>query len=1281
MIRHRRVVFAVVLLFATGHAVSQPPVPEPANLRGDSAQTGKRLIEANQKLAAGQTADAIDALQRVLDEAGDDLVTTDGKQFVPARRVAHQILARLPADALKGYQDRIDDPARKLLDAAKKTRDPAPLWQLLDRYFVSRPADEGSLLLGDLLFDRGEFRTAERVWRRLLPDAGADVIYPNSKTDPAAVRARLILAAIFEGETERAKKELTAFKAKHPGAKGAFAGKDGPYADALQAFLDHPPELRPSANAGTDWPTFGGGPDRSGRVGVRVSAYQPARPTWEKTLPSPTWRHENAASPPVNPPLGHPVIANGQVFVTDGQRVSGFDLVTGNRTADWSPAPTGLAAAQKAPGPCPSLTAAGDRLYVRVGPPLVHAPEPPKPGRTPEETFIVCLVPNRDKERELKQLWQLRPPAGEGKPPIAWEGAPLVAGRRLWAAYAKFEGGRVVHGIACYDPADATSSPPRLAWVADVCDSPLSTVGDGRPRQELVTLAGRNVVFCSNAGAVVALDSLTGRRAWAFRYPRARKSDAARSPDPSPAVACDGRVFVAPADAERVYALDPETGELLWESGPTEGAHILGVAAAKLIVAVAGPVRGLRGLNVETGSYSDGGWAVHNPGSPLSYGRGFVTDDLVVWPTRFGLFFLRPHKGGECIWTPHAGSQARYFGNVVYADGVMIVVTPTQVLGYVLDTRQFGGINERGERDRVRMKFEDLAAKAEALLAAGEVATAREPLLTIARGDFPVPLRAWAAARLLLLTSKTDDEAKLPADLQAVLRAELRAEWLLPPDGIPTTLGTLLDRHLGRQPPRRFIPTAPPVAAERNPEDSPTLAADAEIDRTLRLKSTSAPLRWLPGTDTPPKRLFFTSADELLTVSLGEGTECRHIATDRFTHAADIPEGFVAAGPLAVAIYAAGREPVWVFRVPTTEPLPSRPGELRIYSDEAPPTAELSAFRLTGSWLVARLGERHLIALDLKGRRVAWVLGTDGSPGFRPHTFPDAPRFGSEFFATGKRIVVQLSDGRRWSVRADNGELLDIPASDYPTAKAWWVLPPAEVEANRLAVSDGPGLVRMLNLVTGRVVWTHQEERESSLTGEPPQVRAWGASILIALRRNHGVELDRLDMGDGRSAWTSLGPAFLDADRVDLSAADADAERVYVPAGKTLAAFVLKDGKPAWEAELPDTHGVGEWVVKAGRKCVIVYPEAAIPREPVADVFGRLVRSFRSDPEAWRLPALGARLYDAWVARSVPVLLFDPETGKRLAKFDIPAAGPAVTACFVRDVAVVATGDRVCWLK
>lgn len=1272
-------------------APGQPPNPEPSNLRGDSAQTRKRLTEAEQKLTAGQAADAADALQRVLDDASDDLVSIDGKHFRSARWVAHRILTRLPAETLKGYRDRVEDPARNLLDAGKKARDPAPLWTLIDRYFVSRPADEGSLLLGDLLFERGEFRTADRVWRRLLPDAGADVVYPGSNADAAAVRARLILAAVFLGETERAKTELAAFRQKHPDAKGVFAGKDGPYADALQAYLDAPPKNPPAANGGRDWPTFGGAPDRVGRSGVRLPTYWPAgRPTWPKELDNPQLltghRHGEAATlPPERPPFGHPVIANGRVFVTDGSGLYGFDLRAGapltmpNRIAPWVPPPHDQKKDKTPPDPSPSLTAVGDRVYVRAGPPFLRPPEAGKGDRA-DETAIVCLGPGEVKD--LNELWRLRPP-GDGKIPTAWEGAPLVAGRRMWAAFARFEGGRVVHGLACYDPADAGPAPP-VAWTTEVCDSPLTTGGDPRVRQELLTLAGRNVVLCSNAGTVAAVDAVTGRRAWGFRYPRGRRADAHRSPDSSPAVYCDGRVYVAPIDADHVYALDAETGHIVWESGQTDGAQILGVAAGKLIVSVVGPVGGLRGLGLANGSHREPyGWVIHNAGGPLSYGRGFVTDELVVWPTRAGLFFVRPEDGRNAgrgaLLNPLGGSHAQFFGHLAFADGVLVVVTPTQVWGYVTDAKRFGVPDGFSVRDPVQAKFEELTDRAERSLADGDAAAARALLLAALGGEFPPPLRAWAAARLLMLVPRIDGEEKLPNDLLAALTPELRTEWVVAPDGIPATLDTLVRHHSGREPmAREPLPISPPVD-ERKPIP-PNLAADAEISRTMRLPLGTAPLRWMQGMEKPPTRVFLTKADELVALPLAGGAESRFAAIDGFTHAAEVRDGFIATGRFAVALYAAGRTPVWVFRVPLTDPLPIRAGEARVRTGESHSPPQLSAFRLTGSWLVACLGKHHLIAFDLRGRRVAWVLGSNGRQGFSPFGFPGAVRFGAEFLASGRLIVAQLSDGRRWFIRVETGKVLDSPVFDQPTSPVWWNLPPAEVEPNRLVVADGPGIVRLLDLPSGRVKWTHEATGEASLAGDPPQVKAWGGKLVLAVRRNHGVELDRLDPSDGKSVWPD-GPAFLDADRVNFRHADSDADRVYAPAGRTLVAVSLADGKPAWEAELPDTFGAGGWVVRAGKNCVIAYPEVALPREPVGDVFARVARSFARNPRAARLPGLGFGAYDAWVKRSVPVLLFDPETGKRLARHDIPATGPAVTAWFERDVAMVATGDRVVWLR
>ena len=1291
--RHAVAIAALTLLTATA-ARGQPAAPDPANLRGESGQTRKRLAEAEKKLIDGKTAEAVEAVQRVLDDAGDDLVALDAKQYRPARWVAHQILARLPADALKGYRDRVEVPARKLLDAGKASRDPAPLWQLLDRYFVSRPADEGLLLLGDLLFERGEFHAAEQLWRRLLPDAGADLPYPKSQADAAAVRARLVLAAAFAGDVGRAEAEFATLKEKHPDAKGNIAGRDGPYAETLRAVLDSPPVVPPAANRGADWPAFGGAPDRSARTDGPLPASWKRTPAWAAAVPPGATgeqpRHNTAPDfPPRRPPAGHPVIAGGTVFLTDGYHLFGYDLRTGTPAAPVKLAnPPENAPTKLEPDACPALAAAGGRLYVRAGPPLIRPPDAMK--EKPGDTEIVCLAPAKD---GMAALWRLRPPAGDDGAAAVWEGAPLVAGRRMWVAYARFEGGRVVQGVACYDPADTAAAPERPAWSAEVADGTPAAAGEGRARQELLTLAGRNVVFNTNAGAVVALDAATGRRAWGFRYPRSPRADADRSPHPSPAVACGGRVFVAPTDGERVYALDAETGQLLWESAPAAGAQVLGVAAGRVIVEVAGPrsAHSIRGLNTANGSYhrGEGGWIQDNPGLPVGYGRGFVTDEVVVWATRAGLYFLQPSTG---LPVPHmvrldadvgrrppprfeqSEEAYRSFGNVAWADGVLVAVRPKEVRAYIPEP----GAGVRPAGVSPREVFEAGAARAEAALRDGDPADARATLLALAGGDLPRPFRAWAAARVLLLTPKAE-VAKPPPDLLRVLTPDLLAEWVLPPDGVPATVGGLLDRLTGREP-------APPAgtlaAAAGRAEKSgglPTLTDDAAVARTLRFDSVAVPLRWLSGMG-PPSRLFVATADELVAVPLTGGEPVRRPLGDHFTHAADAADGFVVAGPLAVAVYARGPAPEWVFRVPATPPLPETPGEFRMYSDLAPPPAELSSFRLAGDWLVARLGERHLIALDLKGRRVAWVLGANGEPAFRPTAFPGAAEFGAEFLVTGRLLLVQLSTGRRWLVSLDTGRPLPAARADRPTAAAPWAAPPAELDADSVVVSDGAGLVRLLDPETGGVRWMHEAGRDASLTGEPPQTRGTDSAVLVAVRRNHGVELDRLDATDGLSSWSS-GPAFLDVNRVSLAHVDADGEHVYVTAGNTLVALALKTGEAAWEAELPDARGAGGWVVRAGRECVVAYPEFAVPREPVAEMVGRAARSVRANPELWRLPALAAGLYDAWVARTVPVLLFDPETGRQLARIDVPAAGPHLTAWFDRDTAVVATGDRIAWFK
>ena len=91
---------------------------------------------------------------------------------------------------LRTYRDRVAGPADALLAAAARDHDPRPLRTLLDRHFPAAASEPALFLLGELLFERGEFREAEAHWRRLLPDdPAADPSVPQPAADPARARA------------------------------------------------------------------------------------------------------------------------------------------------------------------------------------------------------------------------------------------------------------------------------------------------------------------------------------------------------------------------------------------------------------------------------------------------------------------------------------------------------------------------------------------------------------------------------------------------------------------------------------------------------------------------------------------------------------------------------------------------------------------------------------------------------------------------------------------------------------------------------------------------------------------------------------------------------------------------------------------------------------------------------------------------------------------------------------------------------------------------------------
>src|SRR2546421_3404693 len=84
-----------------------------AVLPAEVANTARRIDAADKLAAQKQWSEAVDEYQRILSEAGDDLVPVSPRHVVQARWVCQARLAALPAEQRKAYRARIDAQARK----------------------------------------------------------------------------------------------------------------------------------------------------------------------------------------------------------------------------------------------------------------------------------------------------------------------------------------------------------------------------------------------------------------------------------------------------------------------------------------------------------------------------------------------------------------------------------------------------------------------------------------------------------------------------------------------------------------------------------------------------------------------------------------------------------------------------------------------------------------------------------------------------------------------------------------------------------------------------------------------------------------------------------------------------------------------------------------------------------------------------------------------------------------------------------------------------------------
>ncbi len=1161
-----------------------------SKLFGETPRTAQRFAEGAALEKQQRWTEATDLYLRLADEAGDDLAPADddAHHLVTARRLVHRRIAARP-ELLNMYRARVEPRAKRLLKQGEAGSDPLPLEQLVDQFFCSRSAEAALHLLGDLACERGEFDQARGYWRLLeAAESPPGLRYPDPSGGPALARAKQILARLLAGERAEAAAELQSFRKAHPNVAGHLAGRDGNFAATLQALLDAADSTRVPRLVGIAPPpnTYGGDATRNGVLRGVLPPFSP-HPRYPAILLPGSIGDPTIQRPPVRPEAlaFYPVIAHGQVFVTSAHQVLAYDLATGQLSGRYVQPGDILRADEKLPladGGSFTLTVDSDRIYARLGSTQM------RPDHGESTTSLVCLQWQPDQpapDARLRVRWTLPAVKADSNAPAVWEGSPVIRDGWLYAALTRFDGTRAVSTIVCYPAADPTSGP---VWQKDVYET--AETAD-RTKSHLLTLAGPNVVLSSEVGAVVALEAITGRRAWAFRYPTTEK-DGPR--DPNPCAFSDGRLFVAPADAGRVWCLDAATGAPIWSSDPIHLAHLLGVAHGRVVCSLGGFHAGLCALDADSGRrLPDWGYRVSGADELAPFGRGLLCGDRVYWPTRAaGVNDLR--------WDGSTGYPPTCFrdlpgGNLAYGDGCLVVATADRMHVLVGESGAGAGPGHRvGQRPALE-RHDLLLWQADLLRQTGRPAAEVRATLEAATAPAFSPER-----RFLALVRRAEYEESNGSHQSAIAAAKIVADSdELSRVVIRDANGIIRSAHAWaaeKKPPGPHSPLLTPHSSLSSPGSPVPLHFPLEPAWHVSLDRGH---EWalLPDNDPEPGRVCVGGRRWLASRYTHDGSERWRTELQFCPRWLTAVNGsLIVAGDNGIArLSAADGQPAWQFLVPEIAPWFDHPGWRD--PEAVAPMERLCGFHWAEGRLVARLGSRSLIAVDGVSGALAWQ-----------RLAPMAREYHPAYFADGRCVVAQSSDGQCWAFDTADGRLLHTgPAPTGP-----WPTPPVALDERRMLVAEEGRLIA-LDRSTWKPAWTWNLPRPLSLSGDLPQTRLVNGVLLVGVPRNDCYEVEQLNPGNGQP----ILPDSIDVstERIDLGALALEGGVLHVATGGELRTFDGRLNRIVERQRLPKS---AHWRIEAEADGLLIWTVPVVSATEPPPKSGHVLLVDRSEPERQR---------------------------------------------------------------
>lgn len=670
----------------------------------DSA-TRNHLERVKAFIANQQWDEVVEVLRQVTEGHGGRVMAVSPWQFVNLRDYCHMQLASLPPEALTLYRGRVDTQARRWYEEGARLRDAGRLREVVDQLFCSSWGDDALLALGDLALEAGHPGEARGYWEKILPPDywarlapavvqtnGSPVwlLYPDTDLDPAAIRARLLLAAILDGDRDGAGQALDQFCRECAAAEGTMGGRQVNYADFLRELLSQSAQW-PGVKVDRQWATFAGSCERTK---VFPHAVEVGPVAWEAALPGVAVSESGgtaAASLRVAEKRDHllsyhPLVVDEMVLVNTLDQIRAYRLATGEAMwgenaavytlpAERSGLNDGRRGAAAALGAARfTMTVRDRRVYARLGSPVTtRVNEPQFVGK---QSYVVCL----DLDAEGKLIWKTSEAFDQDDDKSwAFEGSPVVDGAGVYITMRR-SGVRPQQHVACLDPENG-----RLRWRRLVCGAETPAQGQEEITHNLLSLHASTLYSNTNLGAVAALSKHDGQVQWITRYPRAREMQLNKRAkhfyrDLTPCVYHQGLVYVAPADSELLMALDAPTGLLVWQTPfPDDVVHLLGVMDGKLVASGEKLwwIDAVRGKIVSPPG-CPGAESFPEGGSPKGLGRGLLAGDRVYWPT-WDKIYVFDQKANRQLEPIHLALRNATGGNLLPAGDSLLIAAHDRI--------------------------------------------------------------------------------------------------------------------------------------------------------------------------------------------------------------------------------------------------------------------------------------------------------------------------------------------------------------------------------------------------------------------------------------------------------------------------------------------------------------------------------------------------------------------------------------------------------------------------